>query len=272
MPKNIKKMFIGFWDILKLPADDCGLFPVSSRIAIYGLILTVILYFTAARFDATELIVIVTFITIITFVESIWKKVGAGKTLIWHFASLLVLIFFLGLLLDQSVKVRESWYRTHVLEVRIEKMVDEAPAPIIISDGLGRIKHINAQGTKLLGWSNDVINGESLSILMNPESFIIHEKSFDKEVSILQQGNVKWEHLNNKILSIKKSDNSFIRVRIYVLGVRYSSDSESGTYLPGADVEFYAIIEPIYSLVDLTKILSGGNVNQKFRENSVISP
>lgn len=232
-----------------------SLFPIISRVGIYGIVLTIILYLQSQIFDATELVSIVFFTAIITIFEIFFTRINRKVNILWYLLSLIILISLMGFLINESMRVRESWYRIHVLEDRIQNIVYSAPTAIIVSDGLGNIKDVNSEAEKIVGWKKDELLGKSLSVLMRPEKFALHKPALEKEAQNLKLGSTKWIYVGDKVFRIVKKDGGLVRVAIYILGVRFSSDKESGMYVPGKDIEFYAIIRPVeQNLEDLEYI------------------
>jgi PAS domain S-box-containing protein len=248
--KNIKKLFRGIWGVLLEPADDCGLFPIIARIGVYGFLLLGILYVRSNVFDYNELITVVAFTSIVSVIETMWRKTEAGKRLIWHFFSLVILVGFLGVLLNQATDFREAWYRTHVLEDRIQEIIFTSPTAIIVADGFGDIKYINSKATSIIGWTEDEIKGRPLTILMRPQKIAAHNRAFVNEVKSLKQGSASWIHMGDHVFRVVCKNGDIIKVKMYVMGIRYSSDDEPGKYPVGQDVEFYAIVQPLAPLID----------------------
>jgi PAS domain-containing protein len=242
---KINKALQSSWETLMSPADECGLFPIVARIVVYGFLLFGILFIQGGKFTANELLVVVTFVSIATIVESLWKKSGAGKKIIWHFISLILLVCFLGLLLNEATMVREAWYRTHVLESRITTLLETSPNPVIVADGLGKIKYVNPDATKLTGWTNDEVVGKSLAILMRPNKYPRHKAAFDREAKNLKVGAAKWIYTGNRIFRVVCKNDDLTKAKIYVVGIRYAVPVDSAQYSPGQDIEFYAILQPI---------------------------
>ena len=238
----MKKMLNDFFGLLMEPSDDCGLFPISARIATYGLVL---LGMSKIIFgiNSSIFILIVSFLAVVTLVELMWKRVGAGKKLWWHFLAMLLLSILLIILLNQATYVREWWYRTHVLEQRIEELILTAPQAIIVANGSGNIEYVNKYASELIGYTSDELAGKNLTILMRPFKAAKHQEAFVHEVKNMERGSAKWIRLDNKIFRIVTKDRSIIRTRIYIIGIRYDSNGENVKL--GSDVEFYSIIMPI---------------------------
>lgn len=244
----------GIWKILLSPSDECGLFPIVARIGVYGFLLFGILFIQSSHFDADELLTVVSFTSIVVIVETMWRKSEVGKKVFWHLLALFLLICFLSLLLNQAVEVRESWHRTHILEERIEELVATAPTAVIVSDGLGNIKYVNKHTTNLIGWTNDEIKNKPLSILIRPSKLKAHNMAFNKAVKDLKEGTAAWVYTGDHIFRVICKDNNLVKVQVYILGMRYSSNDGVSEYPPGRDVEFYAIMQPVKPLLDLEEI------------------
>lgn len=269
--KKIKRAAFGTWNVLKQAPDDCGIFPISARVSVYGLILTTLLYSRSSIFDAGELVTIVTFCSTITFIELAWKKYDFGKTLFWHLGALISLLIFLFVLLNQAINVRESWYRTHVLENRISTLIGKAPTAIIVADGLGNIKSANGHVLELVGWSEEELKGQPLSILMRPHKYIEHKKAYDKVADDLKNGSVSWVNVGDRIFRMVSKSGQLIKVQIYIFSIKYSSDIEYG-FEKGKDIEFYAIIQPLKPLIDLEveEALEVEDIKDKLEEKNAI--
>lgn len=239
------------WKIFTSKTDSCNLFPIYSRVAVYGLLITGILYINAEHFDITEIMVVISFISIITVIEMVWKKLKIGENLLWHFGALFLLVCFLGLLLKQSTEYREAWYRTHTLETNIHSLITDAKIPIISADANGNIKIVNPAASRLIGWTDSELRGKHLRILMRESKYKSHEIAFEQVVKKLRGTRTPiWIPIKNQVFRILHKDGHLIRVQIETVGVPFMPKEEGGVYPAGEDIEIYAFINPIKMYVD----------------------
>jgi PAS domain S-box-containing protein len=236
-PKNYLKF------LLFDPSDESALAPVALRVALYGFLLSGILYLNSQQFDSTELVATITFVATTTLIEIMWKRLEVGRRLIWSLISLILLIAFIAMVLVQATEFREAWYRVNVVDSNIKTLTINSPIPIISANADGIIESVNNEAAKLTGWTNLEAKGKPLSIFMRPEKAKLHNDAFKKaseEISLTSEP--RWIHTNGRIFKFKTKDGKLIDANIEVLGFPFKPRSEYGTYPKGQEVGFYAVI------------------------------
>jgi PAS domain S-box-containing protein len=223
-----------------------GLLPVTFRVPTYGFLLSLILYMQSYSFDAKKLMIVVCFSAAVAILETFWRKGLVKKKISWYLFSLVLMCFFLAMLMDQAVKVQHSWYKTNVIEKRIQGVIGESPLGIIVFDGKSNVKKINDSALALTEWTREEIVGKRIDVFIPKNKIGVHAKHFQEKVDGLKDKNVVWSYVGDKMFPMLTKSGELIQVKMYVVGVNYDGDSSEG--VKGDGVEFYAIIQPIGEL------------------------
>jgi PAS domain S-box-containing protein len=242
---NTKEVFRGLATALTEPSEENNLTPVTMRVSLYGFLLSGILYLNAQTFDATELIAVISFVSVAAIVEVMYRKLEVGKRLIWSFVGLILLISFISLLLVQATQLREAWYRVNVADKNIARLTLDSPFPIISANSNGIIENLNTEASKLTEWTNTEAKGKSLAILMRPEKVSAHETALARvRDEIIRDGKPVWIPTGNRVFRIKTKSGKFIDANIQIVGVPFKPMTENGVYPDSKDVGFYAFVVP----------------------------
>lgn len=241
----------GIGAALMEPSEENNLTPVTMRVALYGFLLSGILFLNSEQFDATELIAVISFVSVAAVVEVMYRKLEVGKRLIWSFAGLVLLIGFISMLLVQATQFREAWYRVNVADKNIARLTLNSPFPIISANSEGIIQNLNTEAVSLTEWTNAEAKGKSLAILMRPEKVPAHDKALiEVRNEILRDGKPIWIPTGNKIFRIKTKSGKLVDSNIQILGVPFRPSTESGIYPQGKNVGFYAFVIPKPIFID----------------------
>lgn len=242
---NLKHILHCLGFALMDPSEENNLTPVTIRVSLYGFLLTGILYLNAERFDATELIAVISFVAVTALIEMMYKKLEMGKRLLWSFVGLVLLTAFISLLLVQATNFREAWYRVNMADKNIARLTLDSPFPIISANSEGVIENLNTEACELTEWTNAEVRGRDLAIFMRPEKVAAHKKAMkEMKDQILSEGKPVWVPTGERMFTIKTKSGKLVDTNIQIVGVPFQPPSENGVYMKGKEVGFYAFVVP----------------------------
>lgn len=220
------------------------LLELSLELTVYGIFLAIIIPMTSHRLNTSSVATICCFLACVF----LFRVVSPVKLVVRYFwgrtLSVVCCVFFAWWLLYQAENTRIGWYRFHILQERVQKLISKAPAYIIISDEMGVITGASDNINLLIGWKKEDIIGKNIHMFMRDGPLARHDIAFKSAVEILKaeepSPNAGWMMQGIITGGIKHKNGNIVPVRAYAGGIRWSQDMQFQ-----GDIDMFAVFVPV---------------------------
>lgn len=221
--------------------DD--LYWIGIDLAVQGSLLGVTMKVVRGHFDDFSISIIACFLAAMFLIRIVFGSLDDFREhLLSKLAAVVIMACFAGWLFHEATNVRTGWYRTHVLQRRVSKIVGSAPAYIVLWNTDGLITEASSNISLLTGHAREELIGQPLTVLLREVDQIGFRRGMAKATAILRQNNspdAGWLMQGIITFGLLHRDGRAVPVKAYSGGIRWSQEVQFK-----GDTDLFAVFVP----------------------------
>lgn len=226
--------------------ERSDLISITGDLTVMGLVLSVVLYTSALRFDASEVVATCGFLACMAVIRVLAGNVNLTRFLWGKIFCVAVAFMFAWGLLYYAENTRAGWYRFNVLQHRVQQLVAKAPAYVITIDSDNIITGASNNIDLLCGYGREELIGKNANILMRAGPARRHREAVKKALSALYSDGsapeVGWTLQGVITVGVRHKNGNIVPVKAYAGGIRWSQDIRYA-----GDTDIFAVFVPTTS-------------------------
>lgn len=230
---------------MMMSEGDSDLAQVSWDLTLQGIVLTGVAYAARSGIDGVGITIICGFLAVMFLIRLVFAGFAFQRYFWGRLLAVGLCVGFCYWLLYQAENTRSGWYRSTVLQSRIEKFVNQAPAYVILADTDHNITCTSNNIEMLTGYKPEELVGQKTTLLMRPRAIPGHLAAVRKAVAILrgrEAPNSGWMLQGVLTVGLRHKDGHIVPVRVYAGGIRWSADIQFEN-----DTDLFAVFIPVES-------------------------
>lgn len=223
--------------------NDDNLIGKALEVTFYGIVLIAMQRFFEGRITGQSIMVATSFLAVIAAIKFIWPVQVFHKRALIQFACIGMCGIFSWWLIYTAENTRAAWYRLNVQKSRIESLVADAPAYIILSDSDGLITSTSNNIELLTGYKPQELIGQPLTVLMLDGQAARYQIAYDKAIALLRDpysADQGWLFQGLIKVGLKHKNGNVVPIKMFSGGIRWSTDIQFK-----GDIDMFAIYLPV---------------------------